>query len=47
MQVQNTNAFFGIFDETVLYVGPYNVFHSISDNDATYKAAGESLAGKY
>ncbi|RWR73175.1 hypothetical protein CKAN_00143100 [Cinnamomum micranthum f. kanehirae] len=44
---KNADALFSIFDEVVLFVGPEKVVQFITDNDATYKAAGKRLAEKY
>lgn len=44
---KNADARFGIFDEVVVLVGPEIVVQFITDNDATYKAAGRKLVMKY
>jgi len=45
--IKNSDALFKIFDEIVLLVGPNNIVQFITDNDATYKAAGKRVAEKY
>lgn len=38
---KNTDALFGLFEDVVISVGPQNIVQFITDNDATYKAAGK------
>ena len=45
--IKNSDALLKIFDEIVLLVGPNNIVQFITDNDATYKAAGKRVAEKY
>ncbi|RWR82991.1 zinc finger protein [Cinnamomum micranthum f. kanehirae] len=45
--IKNSDTLFKIFDEIVLLVGPNNIVQFITDNDATYKAAGKRVAKKY
>ncbi|KAJ8639871.1 hypothetical protein MRB53_016565 [Persea americana] len=44
---KNADALFSMFDEVVLSVGPEKVVQFLTDNDATYKAAGQRVAEKY
>ncbi|RWR72938.1 hypothetical protein CKAN_00118600 [Cinnamomum micranthum f. kanehirae] len=44
---KNADSLFKVFDEIVLLVGPDNIVQFITDNDATYKAAGKGVAEKY
>ncbi|RWR94936.1 zinc finger protein [Cinnamomum micranthum f. kanehirae] len=45
--IKNSDALFKFFDEIVLLLGPNNIVQFITDNDATYKAAGKRVAEKY
>ena len=40
---KDANTLFEIFHEVVKIVGPQNVVQFITDNDASYKAAGKKL----
>lgn len=45
--VKNTAALFHIYDEIVTFVGPSDVVQFITDNEASYKAAGRKRTEKF
>ncbi|XP_031286483.1 uncharacterized protein LOC116145194 [Pistacia vera] len=45
--VKDAATLFGLFEEIVLWVGPNNIVHLVTDNGANYKTAGRMLSEKY
>ncbi|XP_050280566.1 uncharacterized protein LOC126721559 [Quercus robur] len=45
--VKNTRNLFKLFDEVVIWVGPKNIVHMVTDNASNYVSAGKLLCEKY